>query len=286
MTGLLLLVLLGAPAPAGAQEGTTIEAMASGLKDAEQLLKKKEGALKRAGILSPSGSVAGEMARVIELAEAAREKRPPNAPPADSRLGFGGAGAAAMGQLTGSPGAKSAKPGELEGAALNSRGQPTPDEIMAERIDLITDAKVSASVAREAFKRLLWVAYKAPEGAGATPEVQGLLSFLKGQLDAEVMGKNLWPVQWEGDMPPNILATYSGLIKVGPSFSRMGLVGKMTTMFHEMLHGHDDGGDESPIEHNRMRGAYAYRPDHPTPAMHNAAEMLAYTDMAQWVAAL
>lgn len=287
--GLAALLGLCTALPSGAQgfsEGMTVSDMAEGLKAAENLLKQKEALLKRAGILLPNGTIAGETARVVEIAAAVRENRPPKEPPADSRLGFGGAAPGALGQLSTSPGAKSSRPKDLEGAALNAKRPPTPDEIMALRIEKIADRKVSASTAREAFKRLLWIAYKAGPGAGTTGEVKGLLLFLKGQLAEDVEGADIWPISWDSEMPPNILATYSGVIKVGPSFSALGSIGKLTTLFHEMLHGHDDGGDHSPIEKNRMTGQYAYRPDHPTPAMHNAAEMLAYTDMAKWVTAL
>ncbi|MBI2362585.1 MAG: hypothetical protein HYV15_04305 [Elusimicrobia bacterium] len=133
---------------------------------------------------------------------------------------------------------------------------------------------------------MLWTAYKAPPGAGSTDEVKGLFVFLKKQLEEKVEGADIWPLHWDSEMPPNILATYSGVIKVGPSFSAMGTLGKMTVLFHEMMHGHDDGGDHTAIEVNRMTGKYDYSPTNPVPALQNAAEMLAYTDMAKWAEAL
>ena len=154
------------------------------------------------------------------------------------------------------------------------------------RIEAITDAKVGPSVAKESFKRLLWAAYKASEGAGSTGEVKGLIKFLKEQVSEKESGRAIWPVGWDSGMPPNILATYSGVIKVGDSFAALGTLGQMTVMFHEIMHGHDDGGDGSAIEQNRMAGKFDYDPKHRVPAMHNAAEMLAYTDMAKWIEAL
>ncbi|MBI5595613.1 MAG: hypothetical protein HY928_05925 [Elusimicrobia bacterium] len=286
----VLAAALALAIPAGAQgfsEGMTVEDMASGLKEAESLLKQKEGALKRAGILLPSASVAGETARVADLAESVRDGRPPKAPPADERLGFGSrAPGAALDQLAGSPGAKARRPGDVPAGPLNAERPLTDDELMSLRIDRIAEKKVHTETAREAFKRMLWTAYKAPVGAGSTDEVKGLLAFLKAQLDEKVEGADIWPLYWDSEMAPNILATYSGVIKVGPSFSKLGPLGKMTVLFHEMMHGHDDGGDHSAIEVNRMSGKYDYSPKHPVPAMQNAAEMLAYTDMAKWVEAL
>lgn len=283
-------VVLALAIPAGAQgftEGMTVDDMAAGLKEAESLLKQKEGALRRAGILLPTGTVAGETARVADLAEAVRDNRPPKAPPSDERLGFGSrSGGAALEQLAGSPGAKSRRPGDVEGGPLSAQRPLTEDEVMALRIDRIADRKVHAETAREAFKRMLWTAYKAPGGAGSTDEVKGLFAFLKSQLEEKVEGADIWPLHWDSEMPPNILATYSGVIKVGPSFAAMGTLGKMTVLFHEMLHGHDDGGDRTAIEINRMTGKFDFSPKNPVPAMQNAAEMLAYTDMAKWAEGL
>lgn len=285
MLGYVLAILLASPAAAQFSEGMTVEDMADYMRVNEALFKMKEGALKRAGILPPTASAAAEIAHVAEVAEAVREKRTPKAPPADERQGFGGKGQRALDQLAGSPGAKNVRPGDVEGVALNAKRGPTDEELMALRIERILDQKVHAAAAREAVKRLLWAAYRSQPGAGGTPEAAGLFAFLKKQLQPDVEGADLWDVHWQGDMPPNILATYSGVIRVGPSFSALGVLGQVTTMFHEMLHGHDDGGDKTSIEVNRMTGKYDYSPSHPVPAMHNAAEMLAYTDMARWMTA-
>ncbi|TBR21003.1 hypothetical protein EPO15_11395 [bacterium] len=283
-------LLLSAP-PARAEgfdEGMTLGDLADVMKKAESKLKAKEGALKKAGILGPTGSVAAQNARITELAESQRDGRPPKLPADDKRLGFGGgrAGAGALEQLTATPGAKSRRPGDLNGVPLNEKRPPTEDELAKARIEAITAAKVSASVARESYARMLWTAYKAPEGAGSTGEVKGLVKFLKEQVSEKEGGRALWPVGWDPDMPTNILATYSGVIKVGDSFAALGTLGQMTVMFHEMMHGHDDGGDGSAIEVNRMTGQFQFDPKHPSPAMRNAAEMLSYTDMAKWVEAL
>lgn len=283
-------LLLAAPRARaeGFDEGMTLGDLSDVMRKAESKLKEKEGALKKAGILAPSGSVSAQTARVAELAEAQREGRSPKLPPDDKRLGFGGgrAGAGALEQLTASPGAKSRRPGDLRGVPVNEKRPPTEDELAKARIEAITAAKVSASVARESYARLLWAAYKAPEGAGSTGEVKGLIKFLKEQVSEKESGRALWPVGWDPDMPKNILATYSGVIKVGDSFSQLGMLGQVTVMFHEMMHGHDDGGDGSAIEHNRTTGQFQFDPKHPSPAMRNAAEMLAYTDMAKWIEAL
>lgn len=270
----------------GFDEGMTLGDLADVMRAAESKLKQKEGALKRAGFLAPTGSVSAQTARVTELAEAQRDGRPPKLPAEDTRLGFGGAGAGALAQLTSTPGAKSRKPGDVHGVPVNEKRPPTEDELTKARIEAITAAKVSASVARESYARLLWAAYKAPPGAGSTGEVKGLIKFLKEQVSEKENGRALWPVGWDSEMPSNILATYSGVIKVGQSFAELGSLGQVTVMFHEMMHGHDDGGDGSAIEHNRTTGQYEFDPKHRVPAMRNAAEMLAYTDMAKWIEAL
>jgi hypothetical protein len=283
------LLLAAPPARAeGFDEGMTLGDLSDVMRAAESKLKQKEGALKRAGILAPTGSVSAQTARITELAEAQRDGRPPKLPAEDKRLGFGGArlGAGALEQLAATPGAKSRRPGDLHGVPLNEKRPPTEDELARLRIEAITAAKVSASVARESYARLLWAAYKAPPGAGSTGEVKGLLKFLKEQVSEKENGRALWPVGWDSEMPSNILATYSGVIKVGRSFSELGSLGQVTVMFHEMMHGHDDGGDGSAIEQNRTTGQYEFDPKHRVPAMRNAAEMLAYTDMAKWIEAL
>lgn len=270
----------------GFDEGMTLGDLADVMRGAESKLKAKESALKKAGFIPPTGSVAAQTARITELAEAQRDGRPPKLPAEDKRLGFGGTGVGALEQLSTTPGAKSRRPGDLRGVPLNEKRPPTEDELARARIEAITAAKVSAAVAKESYARLLWAAYKAPPGAGSTGEVKGLIKFLKEQVDEKENGRALWPVGWDSEMPSNILATYSGVIKVGQSFSELGTLGQVTVMFHEMMHGHDDGGDGSSIEVNRMTGQYEFNPKHPKPAMRNAAEMLSYTDMAKWIEAL
>lgn len=281
------LALVPAAARAEGFDGMTLADLADTMRKAESKLKEKEGALKRAGIIPPTGSVSAQTARISELADAQREGREPKLPADDRKLGFGGkAGGSALEQLATTPGAKSRRPGDLHGVPLNEKRPPTEDELTRARIEAIVAAKVGPAVAKEPYARLLWAAYKAPEGAGSTGEVKGLIKFLREQVSEKENGRALWPVGWDPDMPSNILATYSGVIKVGESFSALGTLGQVTVMFHEMLHGHDDGGDGSAIEVNRTTGQYEFDPKHRVPAMRNAAEMLAYTDMAKWLEAL
>ena len=279
--------------PCGAQEGggesLSVADMALGMKTSEDFLKQHESGLKAAGILDPRTGVSGESAQMEAMAKAAAAgKDIPAAAAGETKLGFGGVGAAAISQLKTTPGARAKPVSDVDGIQLSKdKGGHirSADDIMAERIGVIASKKVSTPAAERAFKDVLWAAYRVDLAKAGDPEVRGLFLFLKEQLTEEKMGDDLWPVGWDASMPDNILATYQKVIKVGPSFAKMARMGQTTTMFHEMMHGYDDGWDGSPIESNRMSGAYAYSPSDRRPAYRNAAEMLSYTDMPKWALA-
>lgn len=287
MTAALLATLLSASSPARAQgESIGVGDMAEALRANESYFKQHESVLKQAGILDPKAGLAGEAAQLDRMEKALADGKPVPGAAQEERAGFGGRGQAALAQLRTTPGAKAGVVGDVTAGPLNARAK-TPEEEIGERIDRITERKVQTGVAKQAFKNLLWAAYRADLSRAPTAEVRGLFEFLKKQLTEKEDGTAIWTVHYESDMPPNILATYSGPIAVGPSFAAMaaGGVSQMTVLFHEMLHGFDDGKDGTPIETNRMSGLFAYSPDDPNPALHNASEMLAYTDMAKWASA-
>ena len=298
----LLTLLCAAARAASAPEGESLSVgdLSVVLRRQAPLLREKEESLRRAGIVEGSSGVQAELDHVAGMAKALEEGRSPEEKAAKAAAlkdkaapGIGASGGP-LDQLKGSPGARAGQVPPVDPKkvlAFDKDGRPTEpldEAAVRERVRRLVDSKVQASTAKKSYANLLWTAVRADPEAAKEPEVKGLLDFLRAQLDEKNDGKALWPVYYDPDMPPGILATYGGgVIKVGPSFSRMaeGGLAQMTTLFHEMLHGHDDGGDRTDIEVNRMTGAYPYDPAHADPAMRNAAEMLAYTDMAKWALA-
>lgn len=291
--------------PTASGASSSVPLIKAFLGENQETFKKLEPKLKAMGLMDRKATVESDIAELDRIETKKEEKEASRAAKIDagkSPAGASKATAKAVRQAETLAGAKTKEVAEVDSKEIEAfdpeTGKPvekTEEDIIAERIDLIVAEKVHTSVAEPAYRSLLWAGYfmskKLAKGdkVQSPKEVSDLWDMLGRQLDEKVMGADLWNVYYDDKMPSGILATYNGVVKVGPSYRGMpsGGPGQLSVVFHEWMHGIDD--DVTGINENRFG---AGNPDGIPygdesakthgPRYRAATEFLAYTDMKHW----
>jgi len=271
------------------------------------LLQSRASSMRRDGILEEGQSLNGQLADVDALASGGELGAA--ASPAGTRGSLPAAPGRAMAELSRLPGARTVSSPEVDSETVQAfdqqgrRVDKADEQAVEQVIDQILAESVHTAAARTAMRHLLRLAARAKPAALAamSGEARGLMMHLRDQvasrLDPEYPRRptGFWSVDWDSSLNENVIATYFQRgIRVGPTFAKMPLPAQIAVMFHEDLHGFDDGEhgngpgstDGSRISGNRFSSDPAIGPDKGIPYLRNASERLAYADMWQWLAAL